>query len=166
MKHKTLYHGSLSIVEHPLVHVGRKDLDFGQGFYLTEIEQQAVSWAHVLQGRRKTEHPAYINVYELKDEEAIRKQYVWKTFSAYDHEWLEFIVASRHGQVPWKDYDVIEGGIANDSVIDTIDAYMSGLITADIALGQLAYRKPNHQICILNQQIVETYLNHIRTETV
>ena len=31
----TLYHGSSAKVEAPLVHLGRTDLDFGQGFYLT-----------------------------------------------------------------------------------------------------------------------------------
>lgn len=163
MKTKTLYHGSTNVVEHPLVHVGRKDLDFGQGFYLTELEAQAVSWAHTLQGRSKQKPSGFVNVYELTDEDAIKEKYLWKTFPAYDREWLEFIVASRRGMMPWKDFDVIEGGIANDSVIDTIDAYMSGLITADIALGQLAYRKPNHQICILKQQIVESHLSYIRT---
>lgn len=162
----TLYHGSLSIVEHPLVHIGRKDLDFGQGFYLTEIEQQAIAWAHVLQERSKKKPIPYVNVYELKEEATIKAKYVWKTFPTYDREWLEFIVASRRGKMPWKDYDVIEGGIANDSVIDTIDAYMSGLITADIALGQLAYRKPNHQLCILNQQIVDSFLSYVRTDNV
>ena len=29
------------IVEHPLVSVGRKNLDFGNGFYLTDLEEQA-----------------------------------------------------------------------------------------------------------------------------
>lgn len=163
---KLLYHGSLSIVNHPLVHVGRKDLDFGQGFYLTEMEQQAMSWAHALQGRSKVICKAYVNCYELRDENVIKEEYNWKTFPAYDRDWLEFIVASRRGMMPWKGYDVIEGGIANDRVIDTIDAYMSGLINADAALGQLAYHKPNHQICILNQHIVDTFLVYKKTETI
>lgn len=166
MKTTLLYHGSVSIAEHPLVHVGRKDLDFGQGFYLTEIEQQAISWAHTLQGRSKTRRTAYVNVYEMDDEDTVREEYKWKSFPAYDRDWLDFIVASRRGQMPWKDWDVIDGGIANDSVIDTIDAYISGLINAETALGGLTYHKPNHQVCILNQQIVEKHLRHIRTYTV
>ena len=52
-------------------------------------------------------------------------------------------------------FDIIEGGIANDSVIDTVDAYMSGLIDGSTALGKLMYNKPNNQICILNQKIIE-----------
>lgn len=45
MKEQTLYHGSSVVVEHPLVNIGRKDLDFGPGFYLTPLYEQASKWA-------------------------------------------------------------------------------------------------------------------------
>lgn len=45
MEAQTLYHGSNVIVEHPLINVGRKDLDFGPGFYLTPLYEQAAKWA-------------------------------------------------------------------------------------------------------------------------
>ena len=56
-------------------------------------------------------------------------------------------------------YDVVEGGIANDNVIDTVEDYENGIITAEQALGQLRYKEVNHQICILNQEIVDKYLS-------
>ena len=31
-----LYHGSIFRVDLPLTHIGRQDLDFGPGFYLTQ----------------------------------------------------------------------------------------------------------------------------------
>lgn len=34
MNGMTLYHGSNVTVEHPLVNIGRRDLDFGPAFYL------------------------------------------------------------------------------------------------------------------------------------
>ena len=40
-----VYHGSTVIVDAPLVGAGRRNLDFGLGFYVTDLEQQAVSWA-------------------------------------------------------------------------------------------------------------------------
>ncbi len=40
-----LYHGSTEIVEHPETDKGRNNLDFGKGFYMTDIEQQAIDWA-------------------------------------------------------------------------------------------------------------------------
>lgn len=47
-----LYHGSHTAVEKPLAKAGRKNLDFGQGFYLTSIESQAKEWAKVVASRR------------------------------------------------------------------------------------------------------------------
>lgn len=41
MDKQILFHGSDVIVEHPLVNLGRKDLDFGTGFYLTPLFEQA-----------------------------------------------------------------------------------------------------------------------------
>ena len=41
----TLYHGSYIAVSSPLVKVGRKMVDFGQGFYLTKLREQAESGA-------------------------------------------------------------------------------------------------------------------------
>lgn len=36
-----LFHGSTQRVENPLVGIGRDDLDFGRGFYLTRLRSQA-----------------------------------------------------------------------------------------------------------------------------
>ena len=38
----TLFHGSFISIEHPLVNVGRKKLDFGPGFYLTRLQKDKV----------------------------------------------------------------------------------------------------------------------------
>ena len=80
-------------------------------------------------------------------------------FDTYNQHWLNFIVASRNGEQPWTGYDIIEGGVANDRVIDTVEDYLNGIITIEQALGQLVYAQPNHQICLLNQQLIDTYLH-------
>ena len=61
---------------------------------------------------------------------------------------------------------MVEGGVANDNVIDTVEDYENGIITAEQALGQLKYKQVNHQICILNQDIADKYLSFIASETV
>ena len=43
----TLYHGSYLQLTNPLANVGRKNLDFGPGFYATEIKEQALAWAQI-----------------------------------------------------------------------------------------------------------------------
>ena len=40
-------------------------------------------------------------------------------------------MASRRGEQPWKDYDVVEGGVANDQVIDTDEDYYVGRALTD-----------------------------------
>ena len=62
-------------------------------------------------------------------------------------------------------YDMVEGGVANDNVIDTVEDYENGIITAEQALGQLKYKAVNHQICILKQDIVDKYLSFVSSET-
>ena len=40
-----VFHGFTSIVDKPLANIGQNLLDFGKGFYLTTLENQAISWA-------------------------------------------------------------------------------------------------------------------------
>ena len=139
MMDRTLYHGSSVIVEQPLASIGRRDLDFGPGFYLTPLREQAERWA-------------------------LRIRTIKKVFSAYDKEWLDFIVASRKGEMPWKGFDIVEGGIANDRVIDAVEAYINGYADVAHTLSKLAYQKPNFQVCILSQDILNANLQYITNE--
>lgn len=55
--------------------------------------------------------------------------------------------------------DCIEGGIANDRVIDMVEGYIAGTVSAEYALLELSKHQPNHQICILNQQAIDECLH-------
>ena len=85
-------------------------------------------------------------------------------FKSYDEEWLRFIIASRTEQNPAKDYDYIEGGVANDRVVDTVNLYMQGLVTLETALSRLSEHQPNNQICLLNQKLTDKHLKFDGTE--
>ena len=153
-----VYHGTTMIVDAPLVGIGRRNLDFGLGFYVTDIEEQAISWAtRPINGGK----PNILNRYECEIEVVLSAGYRYKKFNAYDSEWLDFVVENRRGGMAWKDYDIIEGGIANDRVFNTIELYEAGLITKEEALTRLKYEKPNNQICIITQQIVDDYLHFV-----
>jgi hypothetical protein len=39
-----LYHGSQEIIKEPNPFLKRKNVDFGQGFYLTDLQDPAVRW--------------------------------------------------------------------------------------------------------------------------
>lgn len=151
----TVYHGGTEIIKTPRVDAGRPNLDFGQGFYVTDVLQQAVEWARRVSIRRGL--PPVVNVYTL-DKSAILSAYKCKEFVEYDGEWLDFIVGSRLGEKPWACFDYIEGGVADDRVIDTIALYMADLITREKALGRLSEHRPNNQICLLSQDIIDKHL--------
>ncbi len=158
-----VYHGGTDIIEKPQCSFGRKNLDFGQGFYVTNIRQQAITWANnVARSRNKV---AILNRYKM-NREAILKEARCKVFKAYDIEWLEFIVGNRTGQELAKGYDYIEGGVANDRVIDTVNLYIAGLMELNTALRELSKHQPNNQMCLLNQEIIHKYLIYDGTETI
>lgn len=149
-----LYHSSPFIVSSPDILHSRDNLDFGKGFYLTLIDRQALNYAQRFIRRNGN---AYLNRYMLDDSISGFKL---KTFDSYDEEWLDFVAENRKG-VSETVYDLIEGGIANDKVFNTIDLYFSGYINKEEALGRLAYEKPNHQICITSQELIDRHLHFI-----
>lgn len=159
-----LYHGSFIEVRSPLVGLGRKKVDFGQGFYLTKLQPQAQSWAYAIAERKGRYTTPVISSYDLDMDAVVGDGYRVKVFEEYNLEWLEYVIDCRRGGEMHKLYDMVEGGVANDNVIDTVEDYENGIITADQALGQLKYKKVNHQICILNQGIVDRYLNFVTSE--
>ena len=159
----TLYHGSHLSVPAPLTGVGRRELDFGPGFYVTSLREQAERWARRVCVIRAMDTPT-ISVYEF-DEAMLPSDVRHLRFEHYNQEWLDFIVSSRRGEEPWKNYDIIEGGVANDQVIDTVEDYYAGRITAEQAIGQLRFAKPTHQMCINSQAIVDSCLHFISSET-
>ena len=158
-----VFHGSTVSVAAPLVGIGRKNLDFGKGFYVTDLKEQSISWAsRPLNAGR----PQLLNVYEFDKAGVLNDGFRYKQFTAYDMEWLEFVVASRKGLPVWQNFDVIEGGIANDRVFNTIELYSQGLITQDTALSRLQYERPNNQICLLSQAVVDGYLHFIESSII
>lgn len=64
----TVYHGATAVIDTPLCGFGRPNLDFGQGFYVTDLKEQAVKWAKIVAEKRKS--APLLNVYEL-DKDAV-----------------------------------------------------------------------------------------------
>lgn len=155
-----LYHASTVVIEKPDVLHSRDKLDFGRGFYLTSIREQAVRYAERFTRRGKE---AFVNEYELDE---VTPEFKVKSFPNYDEEWLDYVALCRKGQKAEPTYDVVSGGVANDKVFNTVDLYFAGIITKDEALGRLKYEKPNHQICILNGQMLDRHLHFIKADRV
>lgn len=155
-----LYHASTVVVDHPDTVHSRPNLDFGCGFYLTAMRDQAVRYAERFTRRGK---PAFVSEYELDED---TPGFSVKRFEGYDEEWLDYVALCRHGGVPEQQFDAVEGGVANDKVFNTVDLYFAGVITKQEALGRLKYEHPNHQMCILNGEMLECHLHFIKGERV
>lgn len=55
----TVYHGGTERVDVPICRLGRENLDFGRGFYVTDIKEQAYRWA-IATAKRRTPKPLLI----------------------------------------------------------------------------------------------------------
>lgn len=103
----TVYHGSTCSVERPLAGVCRPNLDFGIGFYITDLKEQACRWAfRTADMRHKTE--AWLNTYHLDMDACRGFPYRYLHFESYNADWLDFVVACRQGGNLWREYDLIE----------------------------------------------------------
>lgn len=89
-----VFHGSNKEVATPLVHIGRNNLDFGKGFYVTTLQKQAERWAGTIV-RLRPGGAAIVNKYELDYEGIKNAGFALLHFAEYNEEWLDFIVANR-----------------------------------------------------------------------
>lgn len=154
-----VYHAGIEIVDHPDVKRGRPEVDFGQGFYVTDIYSQAVEWA--IKKGRKMKCTGIVNKYILDKRAYLASDKCKsKIFNAYDEEWLDFIIGNRMGQNLWVGYNYIEGGIADDRVTDTIDLYFGGFIDRTEAIRRLRLLVPNNQICLHSQELLNENLKY------
>lgn len=148
-----VYHSSNMSIVNPEVRFSRDFLDFGKGFYMTTLQDQAIKYAQRFKRRKES---AWLSTYEL---EFVKTEWKILQFDSYDREWLQFVTNCRRG-TDNSDYDLIIGGIANDEVILTIERYFEGEISENDALGLLKYKKPNNQYCIRSQRMIDECLRH------
>lgn len=145
-----VYHGSWIEVSVPDLKHSRTDVDFGKGFYVTPIREQAVKWC----GRFKRRGKQEIVTSYIFDDCAIQNLNVLK-FDSYSEEWLDFILNCRR-EKDSSDYDIVMGGVANDKVFNTVELYFDHLIDKKEAINRLKYEKPNMQICFRTISALET----------
>ena len=148
-----VYHGTTEIIERPDVKHSKKYLDFGKGFYLTSFEEQAKKWA-VRKGMRQGK-TAIVNVYEMEND---WEKYRVLSFEKENEKWLEFVCACRKGESLNTGYDIIIGNVADDDVFKTVDMYFRGLWDKKRVLEELRYYRMNNQICIINQETLDSVL--------
>lgn len=129
-----LYHASKEIVRFPKIRKARYTKDFSWGFYCTNNLEQAVRWAN----RGAGEPIVNYYQYEPNNELSVRK------FTEMTDEWLDFIAKCRSGET--HSYDIVEGPMANDTVWNYVNDYLSGRITRKQFWALAEFKYPTHQM--------------------
>ncbi len=149
-----VYHGSKEIVEEPDVKHSYRMLDFGRGFYVTTVREQAERWA-----RRKAdilgENKAILNIYQM-DEDA--NEFLIKSFGEDLTEWIDFVCRCRDGEKDYLKYDLIFGKVANDKVFRVVDMYHTGIWDKERALREIKVYPSYDQIAFINQRAINGLL--------
>jgi len=166
-----VYHGSYTVIDEIDLNLCEVGKDFGHGFYVTNLPQQAEIWA-TRKGKLKrtvgviTEFDFNENIPEIMKLKVLK-------FDNYDEKWLEFVILNRlndNKKQQAHDYDIVEGPVANDKVNEQITDYIDGIISKEEFLNDLIYL-PSHQICFctvqslqalkLSKPIINSKIRHI-----
>jgi len=146
-----LYHTGFDKIDHPNIHYGRKNADFGQGFYLSDNEEFSKRWA-----RERSGLTTYINFYDLDTEGLDIKRF------SRDEEWFDYIYSNRAG---YRDrligYDVITGPITNYTIYDTWGITTSGLLKREQALQLLLIGPQYMQTAIKSEKAAQKQLKAV-----
>jgi hypothetical protein len=139
----TLYHGSNVEIETINLDKCSPYKDFGKGFYLTDIKEQAKQMA-VRRTRIAGEGKPTVTAYSFDERLLENSSLQVKLFDTPSKEWALFILANRKGLMQLV-YDIVIGPIADDGVVFQLERYMHRLITLDTLVEELTYRKLNRQ---------------------
>lgn len=148
----TVYHGSYTAVPIPAIIKGRNTKDFGTGFCCTVIREQAERWA------KRYDKPM-VNTYTVRMNTNLKIL----EFREMTEEWLDFIIACRHG-IP-HDYDIVIGVMANDQIYNYIADYIDGVITREQFWALARFKYPTHQINFCTSEALKC-LDFISSEEV
>ncbi len=133
-----LFHAGYEEIPSPDVFHGRKNADFGQGFYTTDQRAFACRWA-----REKKGADIIINCYEL-EETGLRV----KRFDR-DPEWFRYVFSNRRSMPDeLAEYDLIVGPIANDTIFNTLGIMTSGYLKDEEAMKLLCVGPCYQQITL------------------
>lgn len=144
-KQVTIYHGSEEIVEQPAFGKGRKNNDFGLGFYCTKNEELAKEWAVSARrdgfANRYTLETEYLKVLNLNGPEytilnwiAVLLQHrLFSIKTPVARKAKQYLIENFSVNV--NAYDIVIGYRADDSYYDYAESFLNN----GISIGQLAY---------------------------
>lgn len=141
-----LYHGTYTDIDTIDLDKCMPYKDFGKGFYLTDIEQQAIDMA-TRKSRLVPGTTPVVLKYEF-DEAHLTDGFLQViSFERPTEEWARFIIANRYNpeNKVIHAYDIVIGPIADDGVALQIGLFRDGLIDLAALAKALEYKKLNKQ---------------------
>lgn len=148
-----LYHGSNIVIDSINLAMCRPYKDFGQGFYLTDIEEQAEKMA----ARVSKIYGGFpvVNIYEIDDDFRKLPDLRIKDFGVHTtEEWAKFIMNNRNRTFTDEKsllcnrdnkYDIVIGPVADDNMALLFRQYENEIIDFSTLLKGMIYRKTSSQ---------------------
>jgi hypothetical protein len=133
-----LYHGSNIVIGQIDLTKSKPNKDFGQGFYLSDNESQALEMAE-FKAMQLGGNPI-VSRFEFDDTIMSDTSLKVLRFEEYSEEWADFVLKNRDG-VATEKYDIVYGPIANDKVGLQIRKLKDGSIDKKEFLNRLKYMK-------------------------
>lgn len=149
-----VYHGSIVPIDEINLSKCKPYRDFGQGFYVTKLYEQARTWASTLSKEFQSE--GFVTEFEFHEYMFEDDELQILRFEDYDDAWLDFVAFNRnkknHSRHP---YDIVEGPVADDRVSYRINLYLNGQLSRKQFLEELKFNRPTHQICLCTKCALE-----------
>lgn len=155
-----VFHGSLVVVKKPEIRLSERYLDFGNGFYTTMNEEQAIRWM-IKQKERKKVDVGYVSKYDFDIEKA-KSELKIICFDKANKKWLDFVSLNRKGQCK-DDYDIVIGPVADDGVYQVVKMYEIGVYDLKETLKRLKIEKLYNQVLFHSEKSLK-YLKFIGME--
>ena len=132
----TIYHGSQNIIEKPTFGLGKKNNDFGLGFYTTTSFDQAKRWS-ISKTKLEKSGIATVSIFTVPNDFLQTKGLYVQDFNKADEQWLDFVIANRTDENFSFQYDIVKGPVANDRVFASLNAFESGFMDKPTLLKEL-----------------------------
>ena len=155
-----LYHGTNVRFDTVDLTKCRPYKDFGKGFYLTDIEQQAINMAERRCDFEGNGVPCVIK-YTFDESLLHSEDLKILVFDGVSIEWAQFIVSNRdRNGKNHHSYDIVVGPVADDGVVYQINRYLQHIITLEVLVEELRYKNINNQYCFCSPKAI-SYLQRI-----
>lgn len=153
-----LYHGSNMVIERIDLSKCKPYKDFGQGFYLTEIKEQAEQMTR----RTSAIYGGEPVVTEFEFDETALNTLSVKIYQEPCEEWALFVMAnrSRNNAQPIHRFDIVIGPVADDTIATLFRNFDDGIIDLQMLVNGLKYKKVSSQYFFHSAEAIK-YLHRI-----